>query len=555
MSDYSMDETLMRDIKPSINENQGANDMTLLHESAKLIGHAATPGLAINGILRLMSQMLGLNRGRVVTFGEDPSKLEIKYSYGLSGKEIARGVYRYGEGITGRVMQSQQVTVVQNVDEEQNYLFKAIDRETLPSGVVAYFAVPIFDGSTTVGVLACHRLRMRPRALKADLQILQILATMIAQVLRINTLIEERTSALQRENLHLKESLQSRAGDSGIIGESIAIQSALAQASQVADTPVTVLLTGESGTGKERFSQYLHLNSSRRKAPFIAVNCAAIPENLLESELFGHEKGAFTGATSVKQGKLELANSGTLFLDEIGDLSLDLQTKLLRVLEDHSIQRVGGNRAIPIDVRIVTATHKNLQESVNKGTFRLDLFYRLNVFPLNLPPLRARGNDIGILSRHFIIRANNEFQRNTVFENGVIERLVSYNWPGNIRQLENVIKRAVLIANESIITVRDIELILFQESAINQEQKPEEEFEVTLPSATPLASGYNQPQYQSPQYLSQPMSQRPYSWVSENQTGQILEALEKTGGNKTRAAALLGMTARQFRYRLEKLGL
>ena len=219
------------------------------------------------------------------------------------------------------------------------------------------------------------------------------------------------------------------------MGESQSIRNALKQTLMVSETPVTVLLTGESGTGKEKFSQVLHLNSPRKDKPFLAINCGAIPEHLLESELFGYEKGAFTGANQQKKGKFELANNGTLFLDEIGDLSLELQTKLLRVLENQVIQRVGGLRDIPIDVRIVTATHKNLQNEVNNGNFRLDLFYRLNVFPIHLPPLKDREGDIRILSRHFLLNANKEYLKNTVLSKGVLERLESFSWPGNIRQL------------------------------------------------------------------------------------------------------------------------
>ncbi len=462
-----MDKELTSPMNAASANDRGAADLTVLHEAAKLIGHSGTPEIAITGTLRLMSQMLGLNRGRVLLPSTADGLLRIRYSYGLTEAERKRGLYSFEEGITGKVMQSGQQVVVQDVDQEPGFLFRAVDRATLPEGVVSYLAVPIMDGNLTVGVLAAHRLRMRPRAINADLVILRILATFIAQIIKINGLIDERTSHLREENQELKEALEQQQNNYGILGESAAVRDALLQITRVADTPVTVLLTGESGTGKERFSQILHLNSKRRDQPFLAINCAAIPEQLLESELFGHEKGAFTGATSSKQGKIELANGGTLFLDEIGDLNMELQSKLLRVLESQVIQRVGGIRDIPVDVRIVTATHKNLQEAVNRGTFRLDLFYRLNVFPIHLPPLRERTGDVRILARHFLLNANREYGRYTLFGKGVMERLESYNWPGNIRQLENVIKRAVLIALDGNITIGDIESILRQESVIN----------------------------------------------------------------------------------------
>ena len=353
----------------------------------------------------------------------------------------------------------------------------------------------------------------------------------------------------------------------------------------MADTPVTVLLSGESGTGKEKFSHMMHLNSSRKNEAFLAINCAAIPEQLLESELFGHERGAFTGATAMKKGKVELASGGTLFLDEIGDLNLELQSKLLRVLEGNVIQRVGGVKDVPVDVRIIAATHKNLQQAVNEGRFRLDLFYRLNVFPLNLPPLRERNGDIGLLARHLLLSANKEYGRNVVLAQGVMERLQSFSWPGNIRQLENVIKRAILISQNGQVGTAEIESILQQESHISSHVEAGQSASADM---TPTYSGAGQPQpgyphphsgqpvYHNPAFSPAPNSPsypgasgqdangfpasgyntpRPYSWVREDEAETLLEALRMAGGNKTRAGLSLGLTPRQFRYRMQKLGL
>jgi Nif-specific regulatory protein len=529
-------------------------DLTVVQEAAKLIGHSGSPESAITGILRLMSQMLGLNRGRVLLSTPDDSALHIQYSYGLTPEERKRGVYSFEEGITGRVMRQGQLAVVQNIDEEPGYLFRAVDRMTLPDGVVAYIAIPILEGNTPVGVLAVNRLRMRPRSFSADLVILRILATFIAQIIKINSLIEERTNHLQAENQELKDALQNQQTNHGILGDSRAVQDALLQVTRVAKTQVTVLLTGESGTGKERFSQILHLNSARKEQPFLAINCAAIPDQLLESELFGHERGAFTGASATKPGKIELASGGTLFLDEIGDLNLELQSKLLRVLEGQVIQRVGGNKDIPVDVRIVTATHKNLQDAVNRGEFRLDLFYRLNVFPIHLPPLRSREGDVRILARHFLLSANREYGRYTLLGNGVMERLESYSWPGNIRQLENVIKRAVLMAEDGTISIMDIEAILRQESTISRHLEAGQQSSADPAGPTSFNSAIA-PGSGGAQNTSSPGPGRPYSWVRADEASELTDALQQTGGNKTRAAALLGMTPRQFRYRLEKLNM
>lgn len=528
---------------------ENKSDLTVVHEAAKLIGHSDSPDIAIGKMLRLMSQMLGLNRGRVLLPNALTDTIRIRYAYGLTDSEISRGVYQYGEGVTGHVIKSGQVAVVQNIDEEPLYLSRAIDRDILPDDVVAYIAVPILDDEETIGVLAAHRLRMRKRGIDDDLVVMRIMASFIAQIIKISNLIEERTSRLKEENRELKDALLNQNKGHGILGDSIAIKNALRQASQVADTAVSVLLTGESGTGKDKFSRMIHLISSRRDEPFLAINCAAIPEQLIESELFGHERGAFTGAIATKQGKIELANGGTLFLDEIGDLDIELQSKLLRVLEGQTIQRIGSHKEIEVNVRIIAATHKNLQRAVNEGRFRLDLFYRLNVFPIYLPPMRERKGDIRILTMHFLLEANLEYSRSVILSKEVLNALENYQWPGNIRQLENVIKRAVLMSQNSEITVQGITKILSEESNINEHVEAGEsiQFNAGVKKAGRYAA-------QAGHYDGASYS-RPYRWVNENEAEPLLEALRLSGGNKTRAAQQLGLTARQYRYRMEKLGL
>ena len=519
-------------------------DLTVLREAARLIGRAESPELAISGILRLLSQMLGLNRARVLLPRIHDPGLTIRYAYGLTDEERERGQYRAGEGVAGGVMRTGQLAVVQDIDQEPLFLGRAVRRRTLPDEIVAYIAVPLMDGGVPMGVLAAHRLRQRPREIDRDLGTLRTVAVFIVQILKFNALLEERTAHLRDENRQLKDALSSAQPAHGILGESEPLRVALQNALKVADTEVTVLITGESGTGKERFAELLHDQSGRRDGPFLAINCAAIPEQLLESELFGHERGAFTGANAAKKGKIEMADGGTLFLDEIGDMSPDLQTKLLRVLEKRVIQRVGGNRDIPVTVRILAATHKNLQQAVNEGRFRLDLYYRLNVFPLHLPPLRERQGDVRLLTRHFLYRTNREYRRNVVLGEGVLERLQSYAWPGNIRQLENILRRAVLMARGDQISAADVEAILAQESSI--EQGP------PALSSNPPAPMEAGPAATAPPPLP---AARPYRRVRAQDGDMLLAALEEAGGNKARAARALGMTPRQFRYHLDKLGL
>jgi Nif-specific regulatory protein len=528
------------------------SELLVVQEAARLITRSHDPEPAVQGILRLMSQLLGLNRGRVLLPDPRSGALRICYAYGLTREERERGRYAVGEGITGRVYQTGQVALVQNVDDEATYLGRAVDRTVLPQEAVAYLAVPIILEEIPIGVLAVHRLRHRERPFQRDLALLQVIATFVGQVLRVKEIVAERTSHLLSENQLLKNRLESRGARYGIIGQSPALQQAIQQALQVARTGTTVLLLGESGTGKERFARMQHMASERADGPFVSINCAAIPATLIESELLGHEKGAFTGAHSVKRGKIEMASGGTLFLDEIGDLDLELQAKLLRVLEHKVIQRVGGSRDIPVDVRIVAATHQNLQEAVNENRFRLDLFYRLNVFPIRLPPLRGRQGDIAILARHFLNAANQEYSRNLVFGPGALEVLEGYPWPGNIRQLENLIKRATLLCHDSTISRGLVQEILREEQGINSpgtgfDHRPDRTFASTgtggnTSRPTPLAADGGAGD-----------GVRPYARVQADETDRIIEALRHHQGNKTRAAISLGLTPRQLRYRLAKL--
>jgi Nif-specific regulatory protein len=523
------------------------SELLVVQEAARLITKSIDPTPAVQGILRLLSQLLGLNRGRVLLPESDGGSLEIRYAYGLTDNERARGRYMIGEGVTGRVYQSGQVALIQDIDDDPAYLARAVDRTTLPDEAVAFIAVPIVIEEYPAGVLAVHRLRKRERPFQRDLALLQVLATFIGQALRVNELIAERTAHLLSENRLLKNKLESKGARYGIMGQSPALQQAIQQALQVAGTATTVLLLGESGTGKERFARMQHLASDRAEGPFVNINCAAIPATLIESELFGHEKGAFTGATGMKRGKIELASGGTLFLDEIGDLDLELQAKLLKVLEQKSIQRVGSSKEIEVDVRVVAATHKNLQEAVNENRFRLDLFYRLNIFPIRLPPLRARQGDVPILSRYLLNAANQEYGRKVSFGPGAIEVLDGYPWPGNIRQLENLIKRAVLLSVDGTIAHDLVKQILVDEDGVNSPDS------VIQPST---AASHRTASHAPPvNPVAEANGLRPYIKVRGDEGAEILVALERHQGNKTRAAMSLGMTPRQLRYRIQKLGL
>lgn len=548
------------------------SEYIVIKEAAEQIEKAYEPEKAVHTILSLISRQMGLNRGRVLLQENTSGYLYTAYAYGLTKEEIAQGRFAISEGISGKVMHSGSPIIVADIDREDDYLFRTVDRSTLPQETVAFIASPIVRNGVTVGVLAVNRLSKRPRSLDRDLSILKLMSLFISEILAVNAMIEQQTQYLKEENEQLRAMALGQGSQYGIIGESAALRSALNKVSRATNTAVTVLLKGESGTGKERFSRMLHLASHRQDGPFIAINCAAIPPDLLESELFGHEKGAFTGATQTKQGKIELANNGTLFLDEIGDLDFGLQAKLLRVLEERCVTRVGGTKQIHVDTRIIVASHKDLHEAVNHGHFRLDLFYRLNVFPIELPPLRERDGDIRLLARHFLNQANQEYHTSAIYDKGAMTFLEAYEWPGNIRQLENVVKRAVLMAdNGRLISAKLIEKIIQEESAIihgghvkpiENERIPPSRIEAWPPQqdsnhperANPYPSNQNNHQAWS---NTQPSTddRRAYWPVSEDESDQLKQALEMARGNKTRAALLLNMTPRQFSYRMKKLAL
>lgn len=514
-------------------KNVGDAGSELLLEAAGLISTHSDPSVLIVEMLRLLSERMDLHLGRVILPDLLTQQLHVKYAYGLTPAQKSRGIYAQGEGVTGRVMATGRIAIVKDPAAEQDFLARIIHHSDIRQQGRSYIAVPVIYDKAPIGVLAVHG-RPHHGATSAELNVLLIMAAMIGQILYISSLLDERIARLgnHHQALDLSEVNNSLYG---IIGESTALRTAVMKAQLVSNTDATVMLMGESGTGKEKFAHMIHQSSQRATGPFVCINCAAIPAQLLESELFGHEKGSFTGAIAAKKGKFELANDGTLFLDEIGDMSLDLQAKLLRVLQEPVVQRVGGMTDIPVDVRIIAATHQNLQQSVNDGKFRLDLFYRLNVMPIQLPPLRERGSDIVDLACYFLGRANERYKRNAVFGVGVAERLSVFPWPGNIRQLENVIERAVVLSAQDIISVAEIDAILQYEAAI------------TMQSETPPHNPNNKDWSLA--------KLRPYVRVSHHDSESIINALREAKGNKTRAAGILGLTPRQLRYRVSKLAI
>lgn len=554
--------------KPRLSPDTGmAQERLLLSEVLKLVGRSLAPEIVIREMLHLLSELLGLNRGRLVLLDEEDAsgqalsatalvsskqrspaasqarQARIRHAYGLTRREMNRGRYRVGEGITGLVLQTGQAVLVQDIDQEPRFLFRSVAREDLPPQTVAFLAFPVEIDRRTVGVLACHRIRSRQRALSDDLAILKLLATLAGQILQLATLVRRETEALQQQNDLLRGALASSAAREGIVGQSPALLRSLQDLERVADSAATVLLLGESGTGKELFARAVHRASPRRDGPFIKVNCAAIPETLFESELFGHEKGAFTGATVARAGWFERAHGGTLFLDEIGELPLAMQSKLLRALQERTIVRLGGRQDIQVDVRLVAATHRPLLQDVASGRFRQDLYYRLNVVPIRLPSLRERREDIRPLTMHFLNRANQDHQRNVHVEPAALDWLEKQPWLGNIRELGNLIERVVLLSTSPRVSLAALQAWaeLARDGAVAPPTFPVSSVEARAPGPREGAPSTVGP--------GTPGALRDYRSI-ETPAFEVLEAaLREHGGNQSRAARALGLTPRQFAYR------
>ncbi len=509
-------------------------ELLLMSEVMRLVGQSLATEVVLREMLHLLSELLGLNRGRIVL--ADPGgkgASSIRHAYGLTKAEMAKGRYAAGEGITGAVLATGQPIIVQDIDAEPRFLARAVERARLPQETVAFIAMPIEVNRRPVGVLAVHRIRRRHRLIADDVAVLRIVATLAGQLLQLRSLVEEKTAALEAKNAVLTRALESAAARYGIIGTAPALLRALGELERVSQAGAAVLLLGESGTGKELFARAVHLASPRRDAPFIKVNCAAIPDTLFESELFGHERGAFTGATSARPGWFEQARGGTIFLDEIGELPLAMQAKLLRTLQDGTIVRLGGKSEISVDARLVAATNRDLGAEAERGAFRRDLFYRLNVVPIRLPSLAERRGDIRPLALHALNRINQANQRNVNLSPGALDVLEAHPWPGNIRELGNVIERLVLLTDDTIVSA--------------------EEAMRFLPAAPARSAAAPVEPIAPPATYGAPLV-REYRELRSHSAAELQQALARHSGNQSRAAQSLGLTARQFGYRLRKLG-
>lgn len=496
--------------------------VTLFYEISKVLNEHLELKRSLYKVLDILSSSMDMVRGTVSLLNPLRNEISIEVAHSLSASTIERVKYKLGEGITGRVIQSGKAVTIPKISEEPDFLDRTAARKKgKKMEELSFFCVPIKKGKQVIGALSVDRLYDKTYDLKTGKKLLSVVATMIAQhVINLETIQREKEQ-LHQENKRLRHELENKYRITNIVGNSNKMREVYQMISQVCQSNATVLIRGESGTGKELVANSVHYNSQRAKGPFVKVNCAAIPANLIESELFGHEKGAFTGAIKQKLGKFELAHNGTIFLDEIGSIGLDVQANLLRVLQEKEFERVGGQRNIKVNVRIIAATNKNLEHAVEENTFRGDLYYRLNVFPIYMPPLRERKTDILLLSDFFLEKYGKENHKDIKrFSTPAIDMLMGYHWPGNVRELENCIERAVLLCDGGVIHSYHLPPTL--QTGAESDTLPE----LSMEDA-----------------------------VANLEREMIIDALKNTRGNITTAAQVLKTTVRKFAYKAQKYGI
>ena len=437
----------------SNSECYGVKELTLLSDISTLLMKSRKIQDEIHPVLKRLCEETGLESAFLTLLNRNSSQIFIEVAYGLSPGQQSKGRYKIGEGIIGRVVETARPVMIPEVSKSRLFLNRTGRHIADDGRELSFICIPILIEGIVAGTLSVTRKYHETISTEEDFRLLSIIGSMIVQSISERQDQLEELENLKRENINLHQQINKGfMGPKNIIGNSGKMEDVFSLINMVAKASTTVLIRGESGCGKELVADSIHYSSNRANKPFIKVNCSALPDSLIESELFGHEKGAFTGADSMKKGRFELANGGTIFLDEIGDLPLTTQVKILRILQERELERLGGTKTIKVDLRVVCATNRNLEKAIEEGVFREDLFYRINVFPIFIPSLRERRNDIPILVDHFIEKFNKQngtkVKRITT---SAINMLLVYSWPGNIRELENVIERACLITQDNVI--------------------------------------------------------------------------------------------------------
>jgi Nif-specific regulatory protein len=498
------------------------DEMSLLFDISYTLESSLELREVIRPVLLKMAEGLGMKRGTITILNREDGTASISEAVGLSSGQSQHDYLAACRELIQQVMGSGQAIVVPDISKEPalKTRWQQEQQVDLPSLLAAYICVPIKFGEEVIGALSVERVLDGRVQLSADRRLLSLIANAIAHTVHFHRLAQEKLVSLQRENERLQQQIQTSLRPPNMIGNSDAMRTVYRSIEQVANSVTTVLIRGESGVGKELIARALHEQSPRKGKAFVKFNCAALPESIIESELFGHEKGAFTGAVAMRKGRFEVANGGTIFLDEIGDVSPATQVKLLRVLQEREFERVGGHTPIKADVRILTATSRNLEAMIEQDKFRPDLYYRLNVFPVYAPPLRERKSDILLLADYFVEKYSKLNQKSIRrISTAAIDLLMSYHWPGNVRELENCIERSVLLSPGKSIEANHLPPTLQKKEA----------------SEKSAASGTLD------------------SAVAALEYEMIVAELKACDGNMAAAARKLGLTERQMGLRVKRL--
>ncbi len=551
-----------------------SNDTALpligIYEISKVLGSTLDLDKALHDVLNILSSYLNMRHGAVVLQHPESHELEIVAVAGMSLSLARSGALNYPFAAIQKVVSTGIPLVVPDAADEPLLGDYIAGMQNLEDESVSFMCVPIKTTGKPLGALSVERLRddgLRT-VFEHDMRILSMVATLIGQTVSLHRKVAADRDRLMQQNARLAKQvdevkpLTPAQGLEDVIGSSAAMARVFAQVQQAASAKATILLRGESGTGKELIARAVHILSPRSRKPFIKVNCAALAESVLESELFGHEKGAFTGAVAERKGRFELASGGTLFLDEIGEISPSFQAKLLRVLQEGEFERVGGTKTIKVDVRLVAATNRDLEQAVAKGEFRADLYYRLNVVPIFLPPLRERSGDIPLLAMYFLKRFNEENNREMTFSQDALATLQSCYFPGNVRELENCVTRAATMCKGSVIS--DMELPCRKDTCLSSSLwnarpaaavahiAPTPPLRVTAPAPPPPPPPPVPVPVPPAVVAAEPAASDPGD-LSERD--RLVQAMEKCGWVQAKAARLLGLTPRQIGYALRKYGI
>jgi Nif-specific regulatory protein len=521
-------------------------ELDILERIGQILGDGLDLSQVFQRAMTLLTERLNIRRASLLLWDDAIEQVRIIAAIGLTRDEMQRGRYALGEGVTGRVMATGQPQIIPDISKHPDFLDRTGSRAAQASGPISFICVPIKDADRYVGAISIDKPYVDESILAADSRLLTIIAGSFAQAIRIHQKEQIEKDRLLAENRLLRDNLHNKYKFDNIIGTSPAMLDVLSVIAQVASSRATCLLLGETGVGKELVAKAVHYNSPRREKPFIRVNCGALSAQLLESELFGHVKGAFTGAIRDKIGRFEAADGGSIFLDEIGTLDSQLQVKLLRVLQEREFERVGDHRTNKVDVRVIAATNLDLEEEVRRSTFREDLYYRLNVVTINLPPLRSRREDIPRLIDHFLDRYNRENNRSLrKISREVLNTLLRYPWPGNVRELENAMERAVVLSQSEEFTddLLPLQIQLYAQQV--RSETPDESIEAM---AEKLA-GHAIKQYQG---------QEGQVWnlvINEVERQLISTALNHNGSVKTRTADFLGINRNTLNKKVKDLGI